>query len=99
MDPGMCGRTSPAMNDVSRELGGALGIAVLGSLLNSAYRSGMEHAVAGLPPAALTGRRQPRHAEGSGTRLLRVRTRHREVPDEGDCCDGRGRGDGRDEAG
>jgi EmrB/QacA subfamily drug resistance transporter len=40
-----------AMNDVSRELGGALGIAVLGSLLNSAYRSGMEGATTGLPPA------------------------------------------------
>ena len=28
-----------AINDVSRELGGALGIAILGSVLNSAYRS------------------------------------------------------------
>lgn len=28
-----------AVNDVSRELGGALGIAVLGSVLNSAYRA------------------------------------------------------------
>lgn len=31
-----------AINDVSRELGGALGIAVLGSILNTAYRSGVE---------------------------------------------------------
>ena len=31
-----------AMNDLARELGGALGIAVLGSLLQSAYRSGMD---------------------------------------------------------
>jgi len=38
-----------AVNDVSRELGGALGIAVLGSLLNSAYRSGIDSATSGLP--------------------------------------------------
>jgi hypothetical protein len=31
-----------AMNDLARELGGALGIAVMGSLLQSAYRSGMD---------------------------------------------------------
>ncbi len=41
-----------AVNDVSRELGGALGIAVLGSLMNSAYRSGVADATTGLPPAA-----------------------------------------------
>ena len=40
-----------AMNDVSRELGGALGIAVLGSFLNAAYRSSMAESAAGLPPA------------------------------------------------
>ena len=33
-----------AVNDVSRELGGALGIAVLGSLFNAAYRSSMSDA-------------------------------------------------------
>src|SRR3954451_13365294 len=38
-----------AMNDVSRELGGALGIAVLGSVLNTAYRSGVDQHTAGLP--------------------------------------------------
>lgn len=37
-----------AMNDLSRELGGALGIAVLGSLLGSGYRNGLD--VTGLPP-------------------------------------------------
>ena len=31
-----------AINDLARELGGALGIAVMGSLLQSAYRSGMD---------------------------------------------------------
>ena len=40
-----------AMNDLARELGGALGIAVLGSVLQSGYRSGMDST--GLPePAA-----------------------------------------------
>ncbi|TME25757.1 MAG: MFS transporter [Chloroflexi bacterium] len=40
-----------AINDVSRELGGALGIAVLGSILNTAYRSGVEQHTAALPAA------------------------------------------------
>jgi hypothetical protein len=40
-----------AVNDVSRELGGALGIAVLGSVVNTAYRSDLTGATAGLPPA------------------------------------------------
>jgi EmrB/QacA subfamily drug resistance transporter len=39
-----------AVNDVSRELGGALGIAVLGSVLNDGYRSGLSEQVAALPP-------------------------------------------------
>jgi EmrB/QacA subfamily drug resistance transporter len=40
-----------AMNDLARELGGALGIAVLGSILQSAYRSNLD--VSSLPgPAA-----------------------------------------------
>ena len=38
-----------AVNDVSRELGGALGVAVLGSLLTGRYTAGMADAVAGLP--------------------------------------------------
>ena len=41
-----------AMNDVVREVGGTLGIAVLGSLLTSSYRSGMDDATTGLPHAA-----------------------------------------------
>src|SRR3954468_884734 len=41
-----------AMNDVVREVGGTLGIAVLGSILTSGYGSGMDDATAGLPPAA-----------------------------------------------
>jgi EmrB/QacA subfamily drug resistance transporter len=42
-----------AMNDVVREVGGTLGIAILGSLLTSSYGSGMDDAVAGLPPEAV----------------------------------------------
>ena len=38
-----------AMNDTSRELGSALGIAVLGAALNDAYRSGMIDATKALP--------------------------------------------------
>jgi Na+/melibiose symporter-like transporter len=48
-----------AVNDVSREFGSALGIALLGSVLNDRYRSGVSPAVAGLPaPIA-------QHAESS----------------------------------
>jgi EmrB/QacA subfamily drug resistance transporter len=39
-----------AVNDVSRELGGALGIAVLGSLMNGVYRAEMADSTATLPP-------------------------------------------------
>ncbi|MDB5163610.1 MAG: transporter [Candidatus Saccharibacteria bacterium] len=41
-----------AMNDTTRELGGALGIAVLGSLLASQYSSKIASAIANLPAAA-----------------------------------------------
>jgi EmrB/QacA subfamily drug resistance transporter len=42
-----------AVNDLAREVGGAFGIAVLGSILNSGYRSDVGPATAGLPkPAA-----------------------------------------------
>ena len=41
------------MNDLSREVGGAFGIAVLGTLLNSGYRNDVTPATARLPaPAA-----------------------------------------------
>ena len=39
-----------ATNDTTRELGGALGVAVLGSLVASQYTSGVASAVSGLPP-------------------------------------------------
>jgi EmrB/QacA subfamily drug resistance transporter len=41
-----------AVNDLSREVGGALGIAVLGSVLNIGYRNGIAPATAHLPPKA-----------------------------------------------
>lgn len=40
-----------AVNDAAREVGGTLGIAVLGSILNGAYRSGVAHAI----PSDATG--------------------------------------------
>src|SRR5215218_94568 len=42
-----------AVNDLSRELGGVLGIAVLGSVLNAGYRSGLADAARGVPGEAL----------------------------------------------
>ena len=41
-----------AMNDVVREVGGTLGIAVLGSILATSYASSMDGATAGLPAEA-----------------------------------------------
>jgi hypothetical protein len=40
-----------AMNDTTRELGGALGVAVLGSLVTSTYASSLGDAVSGLSGA------------------------------------------------
>jgi EmrB/QacA subfamily drug resistance transporter len=44
-----------AVNDTARELGSALGIAILGSVLNQQYRDGMSEAVHGLPSAVAEG--------------------------------------------
>lgn len=41
-----------AMNDTTRELGGAVGIAVLGSVLSSAYKSDIADRLEGIPPEA-----------------------------------------------
>jgi EmrB/QacA subfamily drug resistance transporter len=41
-----------AVNDTNRIVGGALGVAVLGSLLNSGYRGDMDQATHGLPAGA-----------------------------------------------
>jgi hypothetical protein len=40
------------VNDLAREVGGALGIAVLGTVLNSGYRHDVASATAELPPPA-----------------------------------------------
>jgi EmrB/QacA subfamily drug resistance transporter len=42
-----------AVNDTTREVGGAIGIAVLGSILSSHYRNGMKPAIAQLPAEAV----------------------------------------------
>jgi EmrB/QacA subfamily drug resistance transporter len=41
-----------AMNDTVRQVGGALGVAILGSVLSSHYRDGMDGAAHGLPSGA-----------------------------------------------
>ena len=41
-----------AVNDTTREVGGALGVAILGSLLASTFAAGMGDAAAALPPGA-----------------------------------------------
>jgi DHA2 family integral membrane protein (MFS transporter) len=41
-----------AVNDTTREVGGALGVAVIGSMVSTAYASTMAGAVGGLPPQA-----------------------------------------------
>ena len=41
-----------AMNDTTRQVGGALGVAILGSVLASSYSAAMAPIVAGLPQAA-----------------------------------------------
>jgi EmrB/QacA subfamily drug resistance transporter len=46
-----------AMNDVNRQVGGALGVAILGSIMNSAYRNRMSDATAKLPPHLRTAAR------------------------------------------
>jgi EmrB/QacA subfamily drug resistance transporter len=48
-----------ALNDVSRQLGGALGVAIIGSIVNDAYRSNLADHASNLNPAAL-------HAAGEG---------------------------------
>jgi EmrB/QacA subfamily drug resistance transporter len=44
-----------AVNDTARELGSALGIAILGSVLNQQYRDAMAEAVKGLPAQVAEG--------------------------------------------
>jgi len=46
------GGVASATNDVTRQVSGAIGVAVIGSVFNSVYASHMASAVAQLPPAA-----------------------------------------------
>jgi EmrB/QacA subfamily drug resistance transporter len=60
-----------AVNDLSREVGGALGIAVLGSVLNAGYRDHVAPATAQLPPKAADAAKSSiaavaQHAQQSG---------------------------------
>ncbi len=41
-----------AMNDVTRQVAGAFGVAIIGSLINTVYADRMTDATAALPPAA-----------------------------------------------
>ena len=41
-----------AMNDLLRQLGGALGVAIIGSVMNTVYRDNVADALVGLPPPA-----------------------------------------------
>ena len=69
-----------AVNDATRITGGALGVAILGSVLSSGYRGGMEDAVAGLPAPAADAARESlaggltvaSHAGGEPGRQLMV---------------------------
>jgi EmrB/QacA subfamily drug resistance transporter len=46
-----------AMNDTTRQVGGALGVAIVGSIMSSSYSSHMAGAVKGLPAAAAAAAR------------------------------------------
>jgi hypothetical protein len=55
-----------AVNDTTRELGGALGIAILGSIANSAYRAGIDLTGLGL---GATARSQGEDSIGTAARV------------------------------
>ena len=60
-----------AMNDVVREVGGTLGVAVLGSVLASSYGDGMDGAVA---RAAARTRPRPRATASAARTRSRLRS-------------------------
>lgn len=47
-----------AVNDTAREVGGAVGVAILGSAFNTAYRSRIDDGLSGLSPDAAEGARE-----------------------------------------
>ena len=71
-----------AMNDTTRELGGALGVAVLGSIVTSRYAAGIADDIAGLPEQARDDRRHRPHRCDAGRlrRSVAIRAPHSSVP-------------------
>jgi hypothetical protein len=69
-----------AMNDTTRQVGGALGVAIVGSIMSSSYSSAMAGAVRGLPAQAAAAARDSigaasavaRQAGPGGAALLRA---------------------------
>ncbi len=61
-----------AMNDVVREVGGTLGVAVLGSIVSTSYASGMDGATAGLPARGGRGGERQRRRRPRGRRRDRA---------------------------
>ena len=66
-----------ATNDAAREVGGTLGIAVLGSILNDQYRSGVAEAAPSSAPAELVDTAQQSLGLRAGHRVHARRARHR----------------------
>jgi EmrB/QacA subfamily drug resistance transporter len=59
-----------AVNDVSRQLGGALGVAVIGSFVSSAYRAKLHHLLSGKVPAEVA--RTASSSIGTATQTART---------------------------
>ena len=55
-----------ALNDTTRQVGGALGVGIFGSLLNTAYSSSMANALVGLPAEAADA---ARNSVGAATQI------------------------------
>lgn len=65
-----------AMNDTTRMLGGALGIAVLGTIMNGIYIDRIDSALAGLPPAIIEAAR----SSIQGAHIIAGRVAAGEIP-------------------
>ena len=59
-----------ALNDTVREMGGAVGIALISSVLNSAYRTNVEPTAAGLSASDELGDATPSAGQVRGPRTL-----------------------------
>ena len=78
-----------AVNDVSRELGGALGIAVLGSLFNGAYRRAWPTRPPPFPPAPASRRSARRWPPRADRRAASGRRAHQLIAPRPDRVHGR----------